>query len=292
MCIFARIFLFRITGKTPEIWNPENGSISKPAVYSIEKNQTRIPATFRPYESRIFVFKNEVPDHFIQKVSLAGKEIFPDKILTDSMYVVPQAVYSRGKYGFTTAFTGEYTFISNDNQRQTKNLVIPKVFKIEDFKASIEFMPISNEVIPPVEITRLQSLTAFEDPAIKYFAGKAKYTIIFKVPDAFISTGDSVVLNPGNMDATAEVILNGRLLAHPWKSDAELDVSGILKTENKLEITVADVCRNRFIGDLILFGKVKSLWTTSPVETILNKNMPLKPSGLMGPLTLTRYEKQ
>jgi len=71
-----------------------------------------------------------------------------------------------------------------------------------------------------------------------------------------------------------------------------LDISGMLKSENKLEITVATVCRNRFIGDLIQFGSIKSLWTTSPIETILNKDMPLKPSGLMGQLKLIGYAKQ
>jgi hypothetical protein len=88
------------------------------------------------------------------------------------------------------------------------------------------------------------------------------------------------------------VILNGKLLAYPWQSNTRLFVSGTLKAENKLEINVANVCRNRFIGDLIEYGSVKSLWTTSPIETILNKDMLLKPSGLMGPLELIGYTKQ
>jgi len=79
------------------------------------------------------------------------------------------------------------------------------------------------------------------------------------------------------------------LLAYPWESNTRLFVSGLLKTENKLEITVANVCRNRFIGDLIQYGDIKSLWTTSPINEILNRNMPLKPSGLMGPLKLIKY---
>ncbi len=81
-----REILFRITGKSPEIWNPENGSTSEPAIYSVEKNQTRIPVTFKPHESRIFIFKNEKPDHFIQQVSLGGKEIFPQKTLNDTIF--------------------------------------------------------------------------------------------------------------------------------------------------------------------------------------------------------------
>ncbi len=96
----------------------------------------------------------------------------------------------------------------------------------------------------------------------------------------------------GNLSATSEVILNGKLLAYPWQPNTRLVVSGLLKAENKLEITVANVCRNRFIGDLIQFGKVQSLWTTSPIETILDKDMPLKPSGLMGPLKLIGYTNQ
>jgi hypothetical protein len=96
-------------------------------------------------------------------------------------------------------------------------------------------------------------------------------------------------MNLGNMDATAEVRLNGKLLAYAWKPNTELTVSGLLKAENTLEINVADVCRNRFIGDLIQYGSVKSLFTTSPITEILNKDMPLKPSGLMGPLKLIKY---
>jgi len=100
------------------------------------------------------------------------------------------------------------------------------------------------------------------------------------------------MLDLGNLSATSEVILNGKFLAYPWQPNTQLVVSGMLKAENILEITVANVCRNRFVGDLIQFGSVKSLWTTSPIETILNKDMSLKPSGLIGPLTIIGYKKQ
>ena len=61
--------------------------------------------------------------------------------------------------------------------------------------------------------------------------------------------------------------------------------------DNKLEITLATVCRNRFIGDLIQFGSSKTMFTTSPISTILNKDMSLKKSGIMGPLKLTKVNK-
>jgi hypothetical protein len=72
---------------------------------------------------------------------------------------------------------------------------------------------------------------------------------------------------------------------------SEINVTGLLKKENTLEITVAVVCRNRLIGDLKQFGEIKSIFTTAPVAEILNKEMPLKPSGLTGPIKLIQYVK-
>lgn len=284
-----REILFRVTDKTPEIWNPENGSISRPVIYSVEKNQMRLPVSLKPNESKMFVFKKGRPDHFIQQVSLAGKQIFPQQQLADTTYTIPQSTFKQGKFEFTTTFTGEYSYTTNDKQIAKTSIYQPKTLEIKNFKAGIEFFPISSEAIAPVKITQLKSLTEFDDPAIKYFAGKAKYTIAFNAPDNFVSSSDSMVLNLGQLDATAKVLLNGKLLAYAWTPNTSLVVSGLLKAENKLEITVATVCRNRFIGDLIQFGSVKSLWTTSPIENILKKDMPLKPSGLMGPIKLTGY---
>jgi hypothetical protein len=283
-----REILFRVTGKTIEIWNAENGDITKPAIYSIEKYQTRIPVYFKSYESKLFVFKNDVQVHFIQQVSLAGKQIFPQQLLADTLFQIPQAFLMQDKFSFTSELTGDYAFITNENKVVKTKLTQPKIVDLVNSKIRIEFFPISDDVIQPVEVTSLKSLTESDNPAIKYFAGKAKYTINFNAPE-FVSGSDSTLLDLGNLSATSEVVLNGKLLAYPWQSNSRLDVSGLLKAENKLEISVENVCRNRFIGDLVQYGSVKSLWTTSPIETILNKDMPLKPSGLMGPLKLIVY---
>jgi hypothetical protein len=148
-----RELIFRVTGKTPEIWNPENGDVTKPAIYSIEKNQTRIPVSFKPYESKMFVFKNEVPVKFIQQVSLAGKQIFPQQNLADTTFQIPQAVLNQGKFSFTSELTGDYTFTTNDNKVIKTKLTQPKIVNLANAKIRIEFFPISNEVIQPVEVT-------------------------------------------------------------------------------------------------------------------------------------------
>jgi hypothetical protein len=286
-----REVLFRVKGKTPEIWNTENGTVTKPAIYSMGKDQTILPVSFKAYESKIVVFKNEVPNNYIQQVSLAGKEIFPQQQIADTSIAIPTSFFNHDKYTFTAELPGEYTFTTNSNKVVKAKLTEPQILHLGDKKIKIDFFPITDEVIQSIEVEELKSLTEFKDPAIKYFAGKVKYTIDFKKPES-VSGSDSILLDLGNMSATAEVILNGKLLAYPWQSNTRLEVSGLLEAENRLEITVANVSRNRFIGDLIQYGTVKSIWTTSPIESILKKDMPLKPSGLMGPLKLVRYTKQ
>jgi len=227
---------FRVEGKTPSIWNPEFGTVSTPAIFTIEQNQLRIPLIFKAYESFIFMFSN-----------------------------------SKVENTFTTS---------------PAKLEVAKATEITNYNARLEFFPIYEQIIPSVEITQLKSLTEFDDLAIKYFAGKVKYTISFDVPEGFTSKDKKMSLNLGEMDATAEVRLNGKLLNFAWMPFSEIPISGLLKTTNKLEITLATVCRNRFIGDLIQFGSCKTMFTTAPIANILNKEMPLKRSGIMGPLKL------
>ncbi|MFZ4412465.1 MAG: glycosyl hydrolase [Bacteroidales bacterium] len=287
-----RELLFRMEGKTPEIWNAENGTICSPSIYATEQNQMRIPVTFNPYQSLIFVFKNGKPENFISKVSLAGKQLFPQKLLSDTIYSIPQVSFTNNSNQFSTEQTGNYIFTTNKNELLTKSLTQPTIFTIENFKGIIEFYPIYKDTIQSVEISKLISLTEFVNPKIKYFAGKSKYTIVFDVPTDFVATNDSIVLNLGKIDATAEVRLNGQLLACLWQPNVNIPITNLLKTNNILEVTVANVCRNRFIGDYIQYGSIKSMWTSSPIEQFLNKETSLKPSGLIGPIKLIQYTKQ
>jgi hypothetical protein len=77
-----------------------------------------------------------------------------------------------------------------------------------------------------------------------------------------------------------------------WKPGTELDVSGTLQRENELVVSVVNVYRNRFIGDLTQFGEIRNLRTSSPITDLLARDEPLKRSGLLGPLKLTRIGRQ
>lgn len=283
-----RELLFRVTDKTPEVWHPGDGTICHPAVYTIEEGGMRIPVSFKPYESKFFVFRNNKPDAFIPQVRMNGKIVFPLQQLADTLSILPQVFGENGKFTFKVDVSGDYAFTNNKGKVIMKKLSQPEVLSLKEVNTRIEFLPISGEKMASMNVNQLKSLTEFNEPSVRYFAGKAKYTMPFTVPENFIINSDSIVLNLGEFSATAEVVLNGTVIAYAWQPNTCLPVN-LLKGVNKLEITVATVCRNRIIGDLIQYGSIKNLWTTSPVETILSKEMPLKPSGLMGPVRLVGY---
>jgi len=288
--ILTRECLFRTGEKRPEIWDPENGNVERPAVFRVEDGAVRIPVSFKPYQSLLFVFMPGKPAEFITTIQKDGTQIFPATGGED--VPIPKVIFQADGYAIFPSASGNYTFITRNNKTLTGSFSRPEEMEIVDFKTKIRFEPAYQADIATVEVHELRPLTDFEDPNIRYFAGDAHYAICFKVPEGFVSVTDSVLLNMGDFEAAGEVTLNGKSLGKIWNPGTELNVSGLLKADNDLDVTIATVCRNRFIGDFIQYGKAVSLWTSSPIGDFLNKRSPLKPSGLMGPLKLIKVYRQ
>ena len=285
--------LFAAAGAIPEIWDPEPGTVTKPAIYNLENGRIRLPVVFKPRQSLLFVFKTGKADSHITQVNADGTQIFPGQTSADKR-IVPQAVFAGNSIEATTEQSGEYTFVTSQGKQSKAVLEQPQIFTVDKFKGEIRFVPEYKADIRPVELTALKSWTESNDPAIKYFSGLGVYTIRFAVPADFTSGAGSLVLCIGDIGSTAEVTLNGRKLGYVYRPDAMLDVSGALNSagENLLEVKVANVYRNRFIGDFIEFGKPQNIWTSAPIQQYLDKNKPLKPSGLIGPIRLLKVNKK
>ena len=281
----SRELFFRVKDVIPEIWNPESGQVTKPVIYSQEANQIRIPVTFKPHEAFFFVFKKGSPANVINAVALNGEQIFPNK--TGKEVEIPVGAFDK-KHSFRTNNGGKYTFTTAEGKKIEQNLTPVNSAEITKYDATLEFFPVYDEKINSIKVTELKSLTEFDNLSIKYFAGKVKYTIVFDAPEKF-ATYKNFILNLGGMSATAEVYLNGKFLKYAWQSDEDIPFTGLLKKGNKLEITVATTSRNRIIGDLIQFDKVKNIISTTPWVQ-LKKEMPLTDSGLSGSLTLSISE--
>ncbi len=79
-------------------------------------------------------------------------------------------------------------------------------------------------------------------------------------------------------------LVNGRPVGYAWKAPWRVDIGGAVKPgRNRLEVKVADLWVNRLIGDAQ--PGVAQKITSTPQPTYL-PTAPLRPSGLIGPVTL------
>jgi hypothetical protein len=83
----------------------------------------------------------------------------------------------------------------------------------------------------------------------------------------------------------AEVRLNGKKLGVVWTAPWRVEVTGAIKPgANELEIEIVNLWPNRLIGDAQL-PKEKRLTRTN-VKKFDKPGLPLRPSGLLGPVRL------
>ena len=104
----------------------------------------------------------------------------------------------------------------------------------------------------PRELTldRLISWTGRPEADVKHFSGTATYRKTFVAPAGAIGKQRRCYLDLGNVQAFAEVKLNGKDLGVLWKPPFRVDLTGVLTTgENQLEVRVTNLWPNRLIGD-------------------------------------------
>jgi len=280
--------IFRITGKSPEIWNPQYGTTFQQAVYREEEGGIRMPVCFKSKESLFVIFSDGISEEHIEKIQQGGLQIFPMVHLPDANLSFPEITWDGSSFIVISDDPGEYILTSSLGEEYTLTTGGNEILEVKDFTGNISFE--SSEGLPaPVNISKFQYWTDFDNPEIKYYSGKAKYTVHFSLPDNFLTGNDSLELSLGMMKATGEVVLNGQKLGYTWMPNQRLNISGVLaKGDNTLEVTVANVYRNRLIGDLIQYGEIRNLWTTSPIEDFLNKDMKLQEAGIAGPVIITK----
>ena len=282
----SRECIFAVGIKTPQIWDPMDGSIRLPAVFSSENGLVRIPLSFKPKESMFFVFEDRKPENFISKVFSGEEQIFPSPDSASIWRPVP-FVSSEGKeFVYSADSDDTYTFITSKGKEITKEIRKEQIHEITINEGEIIFVPGYVAEIPPVKFSSLKPLTEYEELPVKYFSGNAAYTISFSTPAEIFESGDPLFLDIGKYESTAIIALNGKYLGISWMPGTRFDVTELLQKENTLEIVTTIIYRNRIIGDFIESGELKNIWTSAPVEQFLDKEKPLKPSGLIGPVRI------
>lgn len=135
---------------------------------------------------------------------------------------------------------------------------------------------------PTVTLASLGSLSEQQNPGVKFFSGTSTYTKSFALPKRS-RVGSPLWLDLGKIADIAEVRVNGTLVGTVWHAPYRLDIGKVVKQgTNRLEVRVANLWVNRLIGDAQP-GAEKITWTAVPTY---KADAPLRPSGLIGPVTL------
>ena len=88
------------------------------------------------------------------------------------------------------------------------------------------------------------------------------------------------------MDHLADVIVNDQPLGVLWKSPFRIDITDVVKPGvNRVVVKVTNCWKNRILGDWNLPAKERITWTHYPFYRD-DKEAPLMPSGLLGPVRL------
>jgi hypothetical protein len=142
-----------------------------------------------------------------------------------------------------------------------------------------------------VILPKLASWSDSEVEGVKHFSGVATYTKTFDwVPPENAKPAEEFWLDLGDVKVMAGVKLNGKDLGTLWRPPYRVNVTGVLQAgKNSLEIRVANLWPNRLIGDAALPEKERHTWSSWQPFT---RDMPLLPSGLLGPVSLVQISPQ
>ena len=163
---------------------------------------------------------------------------------------------------------------------------------------ALEFLN-GGPVIPTkISISSLGSWTSLDGEDVKSFSGTAKYSILFEKPTGH---SKSWILNLGQVNETAEVILNGKKITTLIGPVFQCVIpASAFQQTNKLEIIVANLMANR----IAYMDRANIPW-----KIFYNTNMPARKkensknglfdasswkslsSGLTGPVTLTAVKE-
>jgi len=136
-----------------------------------------------------------------------------------------------------------------------------------------------------VQFNKLVLWNEHPDPRIKYYSGTGIYrckvhSSLFKKSPA----AASITLDLGELYNLAEVYINGKPAGVWWQPPYRKDITSLLQEgDNAIEIRVVNMWPNRLIGDSFL--PVEKRRTKTNVAKF-NKDTPLLPSGLAGPVIL------
>lgn len=247
---------FRITGMTPELWDPVTGESREVPDWNVSHKRTFLSINLAPAQSVFIVFQKGAAAKSVRKTTPnANRKI--------------------------TANTSRRT-VEKTTKEPTNETAFPENLLL-DKHWTIQWDTSYGGPGAPVTTDTLKSWSQYADTSIKYYSGIAIYRNTFSINNREQYSSASIVFDSIFNIATVKV--NGMDCGTLWTKPYSLDITKALKNgENKLEIEVANTWHNRLIGDQRVSPERRVTWTTAPFR--LN-DKPLLPAGLVGKVMLS-----
>ena len=288
---------FRVSGKTPELWNAETGVIERAPVWHEQGGRTTVRLTFDPAGSVFVIFR----------AAASGSQVVTAKV--DPQWQTLSGAQGELLVKANSDGTAEFQTASGQTLKATA-AHIPAPQAVTG-AWTLSFPP--NWGAPPsVALEKLISWPEHPDKGVKYFSGTATYEKKIEIPAERLKAGRELWLDLGAVKNFAEVSLNGQELGVLWKPPFRSNLTSAAKPgENKLVVKVTNLWPNRLIGDEQLPPDVEwrhdgriAEWPKwflegkpSPTGRLAfttfhhwTKDMELLESGLLGPVTLQTAE--
>jgi hypothetical protein len=264
----SKVCAFRQQEKTPEIWDPTSGNIAPVAVYEQAKDHMKLPLSLPPYGSYFVVFsKSTTSSHF--------------NSLTATTSTTPRLEYTSG--GFHLWEAGKFEAKKGVDKTQIDNTTIVQALN-GPWKLSF---PKDWGAPESVIFPQLISWSKSEQPGIRHFSGTAVYQQTFQFANT-LSSSSRIYLDLGKVAEVGEVWLNGKSAGIVWTPPYRVDITDVVSSgTNTLKIEVANTWSNRLTGDGITGEKyTKTNITKANKNLVPWENLPLRESGLLGPVTI------
>ena len=264
---------FRVTGKAPELWHPDTGRMQDLPVYEQTGQGVRVPLTLPPAGSVFVVFRRPVDQaHLIS----ADPNVLVTAVTEKEIQVTASA---NGRYQIKTVH-GQTAEFATDR--------LPSPLRLTG-SWDVSF---SAGIGAPDSMTfaELKSWTEHELPGVRYFSGVARYTKEFEIPPDWRGRYSTLHLDLGRLWAVGKVRLNGQALGVVWKPPYRVEISSAARVgRNRLEVNIANTWANRLVGDALspqAQAHCRTNITRSGTPGRAWKDVPLRPSGLLGPVEL------
>lgn len=276
---------FRVTGKIPQLWDPQTGETRDVLTWREENGRTVVPLHLKPEGSVFVVFRDDEPLRHVTGIQKDGAELFPGNMAPAGFWPLFEMSGSGKNWQLNAPESGTYTLQWSDGKTSTVRMQDPMRKIPLEGSWAISFDP-KWGAPASVDTHQLKSWTDFENEGIRYYSGTAVYEKTFTIGLREIK-GKQVFLNLGNLQEMAAVVLNGHRFSLSWTAPYVLDVTAYLqKGENHLQVEVTNLWPNRLIGDSKLSVEKRLTRTNINKFEAADAENLMRVSGLLGPVHL------